>query len=258
VDVVEGLDALATSNVIPWACPVPFFGPLPYARVATVGINPSGREFLDAMGRELDGRERRLPTLRSLGLPSWSHADARHIRTILEACVDYFRRNPYDRWFKVLDQILASTGSSFYDANAPACHLDLVPYATSVKWGSLPPTEQRQLLERSRDAVACFLRESRIDLLILNGTAVVRAFEDLSGSMLQVAALPALGLPRNGGSTVPGIGYRGSIETLGGIALDRQVAVVGYNHNVQSSYGVTKSALAGIGRWVGCAKGTRR
>ena len=57
-------------EVIGWGCPVPFFGHLESAQLATVGINPSNREFVGIDGNELAGQDRRLPTLDSLGLSS--------------------------------------------------------------------------------------------------------------------------------------------------------------------------------------------
>ena len=94
--------------------------------VATVGINPSDKEFVNAL--EIVGHKRRFHTLKSLGISCWSEADDCHIQHILESCTKYFEcdRNSYDRWFKPLDKIVAGTGASFYSSDA--CHLDLVPY----------------------------------------------------------------------------------------------------------------------------------
>jgi hypothetical protein len=100
---------LADRNVLEWGCPVPFFGDVSRARIATVGINPSNREFVDDSGYELRGEAQRLPTLGSLGADSWAQVDAEGVRAIVGACRDYFRRNPYDRWFGVLERVLASS-----------------------------------------------------------------------------------------------------------------------------------------------------
>ena len=37
-------------SVIEWACPVPFFGRAERARIASVGLNPSDKEFCDKQG----------------------------------------------------------------------------------------------------------------------------------------------------------------------------------------------------------------
>src|SRR5260370_1920150 len=132
---IDRLDSPAAfgTDVIRWGCPVPSFGDLSNATVATLGLNPSNREFVDEVGDELQGSYRRFHTLKSLGLASWSDVDARHLRLILESCRTYFLGNPYDRWFKKLDQVVAGTGASFYDGSCVACHLDLIPYATTRK-----------------------------------------------------------------------------------------------------------------------------
>src|SRR5208282_3919300 len=124
--------SLAATSVIKWSAPVPSFGDLSTSLVATIGLNPSNREFVDDLGQELCHADRRFHTLGSLGLDAWSEADTRHLQLILLSCSGYFRNNPYDRWFKKLDQIVSGTSASFYTDLYPACHLDLIPYATSV------------------------------------------------------------------------------------------------------------------------------
>src|SRR3977135_1806902 len=97
---IDRLDSSAISgtNVIRWGCPVPSFGDLLSSQVATLGLNPSNREFVDESGKELQGASRRFHTLRSLGLKSWSEVDARHLRMIIDSCRTYFLGNPYDGW----------------------------------------------------------------------------------------------------------------------------------------------------------------
>src|SRR6202790_4184532 len=176
IDRLELYD-LGDLGVIPWSCPVPCFGDLTTARVATVGINPSNREFLDEFGIELDGESRRLPTLTSLGLSRWADVESVHLRELVSACLDYFRRNPYDRWFTTLERILVKIRSSFYGEEPSACHLDLVPYATSVKWGLLPTEDRRELIRANIDALGLLLRELSVEALFLHGPLCVFSFE---------------------------------------------------------------------------------
>ncbi|MGW0454520.1 hypothetical protein [Gordonia sputi] len=84
------VDAPDSDRVLEWASPVPVFGDLKTARIATVGINPSNREFVDRSGEELVGRARRLTTLTSLGLPDWTHATDTHLTDILLSGVTIF------------------------------------------------------------------------------------------------------------------------------------------------------------------------
>ena len=53
--------------------------------VATLAINPSGREFVED-GRLLSGSRRRLATLQSLGAESTSRLSDKQIRTVVEEC----------------------------------------------------------------------------------------------------------------------------------------------------------------------------
>ena len=118
IDKLDNLDTSST-NVISWGCPVPSFGSLSRARVATLGLNPNNLEFMDHAGNELQGPSRRFHTLRSLGLSSWSEADVRHLRMIVMSCEEYFVRNPYDRWFRRLNSILSGVGASYYNSIFP-------------------------------------------------------------------------------------------------------------------------------------------
>ncbi len=124
--------SVATEKIIPWSCPVPVFGDSSRAIVATLGLNPSKREFVDDAGVELEGPRRRLHTLKSLELTRWSDATTRHVEQIDNACREYFSLNPYHGWFRSLDAILAGAGFTYYGARANACHLDLIPYAGAI------------------------------------------------------------------------------------------------------------------------------
>ena len=248
---VDRLDspAIHRSGVIPWSSPVPSFGDLSTSRLATVGLNPSSREFLDESGAELCGTLRRFHTLDSLRLPSWSHLDVRHLRQIVDSCRNYFHINPYKRWFNPLNDVIVGTQMSYYRPNA-ACHLDLVPYATVTKWGSLDPCQRVALLALSRDTLGILLRSSSIRVLALNGMSVVQSFQDVTGVRLNRRRMPSWSLPRASGQGVPGYSYTGRLDTVAGVALGRSILVLGFNHNLQSSYGMTRKVVRAIGAWV--------
>lgn len=233
------------------SCPVPYFGELRRSKVASLGINPSNREFLDAAGRELDGADRRFPTLRSLGLPHWGEASSLDVNEVVAACDGYFSGNPYDRWFGVLDAVLAETGSSYYSSDRPAAHLDLVPYATHSKWGDLRAEQQRALLDSGADLLGALLRESAVEMLVLNGRTVVGEFENVTGVRLASEAHSAWDLSRRATRSVRGHGYIGEIDRFGNVELGRCISIVGFNHNLQSSFGMTRRVLIAIREWIG-------
>lgn len=236
--------------VMGWTCPVPYFGRMRHATVATVGINPSNREFVDAAGQELDGEDRRFPTLGSLGLRTWADASSLDVTAIVSACDGYFWGNPYNRWFGTLELILRSAGVSYYSVENSAVHLDLVPYATHIKWGALRRDQQRALLDCGQDLLASLLRDSPVELLVLNGASVVRHFEALSGAQLTREHNTDWDLLRGESERIRGVAYVGIVDHVGDVDLGRPIAVAGFNHNLQSSFGVTKRASQAIARWI--------
>jgi hypothetical protein len=237
--------------VMRWTCPVPYFGRLQQSTVATLGINPSNREFVDVTGHELAGVHRRFPTLGSLDLPTWADASSVDVTAIVSACDDYFVGNPYQRWFDTLDALLRPVGASYYSIERPAAHLDLVPYATDVKWGALRPEHRRALLDCGKDLLGALLRDSSVELLVLNGASVARQFEQVAGVELGREYRSAWDLPRRGRERVRGVAYFGRVDHIGSVDLGRSIAVAGFNHNLQSSFGVTKRAMEAIARWIG-------
>jgi hypothetical protein len=244
-------EAAREAEVIPWGCPVPAFGDPAVARVATLGLNPSNREFVDDEGVELTGEVRRFHTLASLGLATWDDADADHLDQILALCRDYFAGNPYDRWFRRLDAVVSATGASYYDPTAPACHLDLIPYATARKWTALSTRERAGLVRLAGDTLGLLLRRSAISTLILNGQSVVSHFQQATGIVLHRTEVPAWALPRQSGMDIPGYAYQGCVNNVSGYPLFKELLVLGYNHNLQSSYGVTSSVIEAIRQWIG-------
>lgn len=230
--------------VLEWASPVPFFGDVDRARVATVGINPSNREFVDAAGLELRGAGRRLSTLASLELPRWSQASGKNLSEIRRSCIRYFQTNPYRRWFDVLDRTLRAGQFSYYDGSA--CHLDLVALATRDKWAAIDSRTRQRLVDDGRPVLAQIIRDSSLTTLILNGRSVVTEFESFASVRLAAEPISSWTLPRKNGG-VNGYLFTGTISALGGIDLGREVSVYGYNHNLQSSFGVTSKVIDHIG-----------
>jgi hypothetical protein len=243
--------AVGKTRVIPWSSPVPSFGDWSTALVGTVGLNPSSREFQDETGVELEGERRRLQTLRSLGISRWSEAGPTHLDRVIESCRTYFAGNPYNTWFRSLDAVIAGTTASFYGGSVRAAHLDLIPFATACKWIKLRTLERRQLLKLAGDTLGLLLRESPIRLLVLNGMAVVSTLEGLARERFVRHRTTAWCLPRSAGMPVPGFAFSGTIQEIGGVKFGRTVRVLGFNHNLQSSFGVTAHARSAIRDWIG-------
>jgi hypothetical protein len=247
---LQRLSTATNPEIVEWACPVPYFGDPKRAAVATVGINPSNKEFVGDDHEPLVGLQQRLPSRHALGLVHWTDAGPREVRAIDDACRRYFDGNSYDRWFGVLEDVLSLSGSTYYGLGADACHLDLVPFATSRKWGQLPTTVRAALSQDSADLFGRLLADSAVESLILNGRSVVETFESIGDLQLIRATRPEWSLPRAIGEDVAGVAYLGTIDVFGGYDLGRSIKVVGFNHNLQSSYGVTTSVKRTIAEWV--------
>jgi hypothetical protein len=241
---------MSETDVIRWGAPVPSFGDLSSAKVATLGLNPSNREFVDDNGDELEGPNRRFHTLNSLGIRAWSEVDARHLRLILDSCRTYFLGNPYDRWFKRLEYVIGGAKASYYDASSTACHLDLIPYATARKWTELTSRQRSSLLANAADSLALLLRDSCVRVLVLNGTSVVEQFQEITGMRLEREEMHQWTLSRRRKPDVIGFAYKAFVSSLCGVALPQCMLVLGYNHNLQSSFGVTTDAMMAIRDWI--------
>jgi hypothetical protein len=265
ITLIDRLDSMMDSrtDIIPWASPVVSFGDPSVSVVATLGINPSDLEFTNSTGAELQGRSRRFETLASLGITRWSEVDARHLTLILESSREYFHRQPYVPWFQKLEPILEGLHASYYAQSAgtiqpalfarvtaAACHLDLIPYATLQKWNHLTPTERSILVATAHDTLSVVLRDSSLRVLILNGRAVVELFEDVGHVRFERQEMQTWSLPRRDSRPVTGIAFSGLVDKFAGVQLDRQILILGYNHNLQSSFGVTNRVIMAIRDWI--------
>ncbi len=106
-------------------------------KVVTVGLNPSDSEF------PKKDPFLRFPKARDLG----ENEKCRTLSLHVESLNDYFRTEPYTRWFRNLEPILNGLDSSYYDRHAnSAIHTDLCsPIATEPTWSGLRKDEQEQL-----------------------------------------------------------------------------------------------------------------
>lgn len=218
---------------MPGSTPVIAFGDPVCAAVATLGINPSVREFMDR-GRLLTGAERRLATLQSLGARSVDQLTHDQVAAVLRDCATYFQRRPYRRWFDPLDELLQiGAAASYYDGSA--CHLDLVQWATDPTWGKIADSGLRQaLLADGVPHLRTQLAQGNIRLVLLNGRQVINQV-----LVLGLADLEEVGrLPLGKGTCRL---YKGT---------GRGLQWVGWSTNLQSSWGVSGEFKHELGAWL--------
>jgi hypothetical protein len=124
-----------------------FFGDGLSAEIATIGLNPSRREYLDEGGRLLRAREQRFATLESLGAQSralLTDAQADEAISVMRSYYDE-GKPVYGQYFRHLSNFLSGAGTSYSERSA--VHLDLVQEATTKVWNELAESERAALLD---------------------------------------------------------------------------------------------------------------
>lgn len=235
-DLIRHLESTAldgTSVVRSWS-PIPYFGDLSSARVATVGLNPSYKAFED-----MQRSDHPIRTLKSLGLTSWAEARDQHVRAMKKWCDTYFQQRVPYFWFHSFDPILTRLNASYKHSHGyRACHLDLVPYVTKPTWSKLNPDEQKRLLQVGD--LGGLLFSSSVKVLILNGTSVVKGFQDMTGVCLG----PVVHDRRNKR-------WRGVLDSLpDGRSLNREILVLGFNHHIQWIREGSEEIIRSISDWI--------
>jgi hypothetical protein len=162
--------------------PVLFFGDLFSASIATIGINPSRREYLNRGGEELDGPGRRFETLRSLGVVDRGGIDDVRAQAAIARMRAYFDPNKpiYNGWFNGLSRVIDGMGFSY--SGRSAAHLDLVQEATDPVWSGLFRADRAQAtLVLRRDVL--FLRRQieqfPLRVVILTSARVMSNLSDI-------------------------------------------------------------------------------
>ena len=170
-------------SVIEQSLPVISFGDAFKARVATVALNPSWREFWDSEHVWRDGEKRRLESLRSLGLATPEALSDEHVEQAILRSDAYFAHQPYKTWFNPLNTLVRDvTGADYYDGSA--CHLDLVQWATATVQKDLGHAWDH-LVEQDKEFLLWQLETTSADTIIMNGKAVVEA-------LMQESVVPQL------------------------------------------------------------------
>ncbi len=165
----------ASPSTVPGSLPVMAFGDLYQARVATVGLNPSPREYTDRENRELDGPKRRFETLASLGVESREALSDDHCCRAIVTMRGYFDPGrPAYSWFNPLIRVLGGLGVRY--SNREACHLDLVQEATDPTWSRLfasRPDEAGAFLRSDLPFLRWQVETLPLGLVVCNGRSVL-------------------------------------------------------------------------------------
>jgi len=118
VDLYSRLRRPESPWTVPGSLPVLFFGDLLGAEVATVGLNPSDKEYLAADGSMLAGQAQRFATLDSLGASERAGLSDAQCAEAVEWMRDYYEPSKpvYSAWFNGLTRVVEGFGASFRGA----------------------------------------------------------------------------------------------------------------------------------------------
>jgi hypothetical protein len=218
------------TSISPLTTPVLGFGNFRNAKFATLGINPSRAEFFDKNHKLLTGSKRRLATSESLGGSLATRRGELAFQSILQDCENYFMvgKNYYRRWFNPLNAVLRQATDSSY-LEGTACHIDLLPWATSKIWKELDQPERHALVRAGKSYLTSLLKDAQYKVILINGRTVIRAFTEHCSEFSMVSS-----------HKYKNISYdmvRGNFQ---------DAIVVGWSVNLQSSFGVTKELRSEI------------
>lgn len=235
------LTAPPSKSVISGSTPVISFGDFTTAKIATLGINPSSKEFLSGKNFLKKGKKR-LADYESLGISKKELISKEHVEAIWLGCKNYFSAsaNPYMTWFGQLDQIIGHAGFSYLDGSA--CHLDLVQWATNPVWGNLSKREQGGLLAADLDFFLWQSEMPNIQLRLLNGRTAINSFIEFTEFKLHKVDQIKF---KNGERIQP-------IDLFKGQGRHGE-PILGWSINIQSArlkQGVKPQVINLLGQWV--------
>jgi len=227
----------AFGKTVPGALPVLFFGQIDRARVATIGLNPSDKEYLSRSGEELTGSRRRFETLGSLGLRERREIDATTAATAMRRMRHYFESSStIYSWFRPLERVLTGLGASFLDGSA--VHLDLVQEPTAPTWSKLravDPIGADELLRRDLPFLRGQLETFPFDTIVCTSRFVLDALIELTSASVRRTGEMAL------------VSWTHADGRIAG----RSVRVLGWNRPLVQATGLTAHGQVELGQALG-------
>ncbi len=176
-----------TSYTVADSLPILFFGNLFKAKVASIGLNPSGKEYLGPNGELLYGKSRRFETLSALRATSRQALSEDQCNLAIRRMLAYFNEGrSYDAWFNHLGRVARGMGLSYIEGDM--VHLDLVQEATQPTWSSLREvsrSEARNLLERDVPFLRRLMQEFSFEAVLCNGRTVLENVTALTNGAIK-------------------------------------------------------------------------
>jgi len=225
------------SAIVVGSTPVVVFGNIKTSNIATLGINPSKNEF-QKNGIDLDEEHRRFETLNSLNSVNLSSLTKVQVDKVFDTCTNYFKINPYTKWFDQLENNILNKFSVSYYLHT-ACHLDIVQWATDPIWRNLDYATKAQLIQQDIAFLATQLKEERIEILLINGKEATDIFQNyFKATLIEKDKLVVANKTCNV--------YKFDLQIA-----DKFIRIYAWSNNLQSTVGLTNQMRTEIGKWVG-------
>lgn len=160
------------NEIVKRSIPVPFFGDIENARVATISLNPSFEEF-ESDNCLLPKNKKRFVDRDLLGVPDSKTLNGVQATKVYDSLINYFHKNPYTGWFNWLEnKVGKKLGVSYY--NGTMVHLDIYPWATQKQWKDLDKSELETSLKEYKKSklLSNILTEKNFDYIYINGASV--------------------------------------------------------------------------------------
>jgi hypothetical protein len=218
--------------------PVICFGNLMNSRIATLGLNPSDKEFVDDDKNFLSGRYLRFQNCFTLMQNDLTKLNSNQTELVLQYCLEYFNNfNPYREWFDYLERhVLSKLDISYY--NGTCCHLDLVQWATSNKWRDVLPVNQSILLNSDYSFFLHQLDNQDIVVLLVNGNGVFRTLMEKGEISDEVNMIIECG------------NETCQMHKLLLNTGKKKIRCIAWSKNLQSTFGLTNNMRNEIGNWI--------
>lgn len=166
-------------KIVERSVPVPFFGNIETAHVATISINPSNLEFEDKYGILLKQTEKRFIDREELGVQDTDSLDDEQAYLVYGSLIKYFNKdhNPYMYWFGPLEEHVGKLFNCSY-RDGSMVHLDIYPWATKQKWDDKNHKSQDKVKAlNDYKLLKKILSEKKFDYIYINGKTVKEQLE---------------------------------------------------------------------------------
>lgn len=226
------------SDILQCSTPVICFGDINKSEIATLGINPSDKEFVDNKGNFLLNSSLRFQNCYSLKQTDLTLLNTKQTDLVFDYCCNYFKNpNPYKKWFDVIENyILSFLNVSYYDNTC--CHIDLIQWATKDKWRDLSQISKNNLLDNDFSFFIKLLKFQKIKILLINGIGI---FNILNKKL-------SLRIIKD--EYIYSDNKKCRVIKFSFISNNKNIICFAWSQNLQSSFGLTNKMKTKIGQWL--------